>query len=534
LVGEARAEVDAAELLMERVEASDPLWEEYRIGRALADFESGDHEKATALLVEAFRSSLRHGRDGSAVRAARLLAYVISETTATGFEEARAYGRIAQDLALQRGDIASALVSEARLTRVELAAGEYDAALEVAESALERHLARENPDPVFLADLLSDKATALGFLGRLDEAESTYRRALASAVGVVGPQHPVVARIRVELGAALGARGEFEQALEELRGARSSFSRVYGEEHLDTIMASLSIGVCLLGQRRFAEAERVLRAQLELRFVSGSPADRLRARRNLGAALVGLGEYDAAVREVKAAIERAKLDPADPDVLLSLEVVAAAHAGAERWEDAERAYAELVGSWAQMYPPEHPTLLRARLEHEALMWQTGTHSLDEAEQRILEVVAAIQKNFGEQQGVALRGMLLQAELTAARGDSVAAEALFARAIEAAPADSVSEAECVLQLVGHYSESGQYEAVLQQLSEQRVSSMRGRTQIEALMQRGVALWEVRRAHEDARALMTRAAELLAQRPGSFPTLSARVQSWLDTHGAGSSD
>lgn len=521
--------IRAAEASLSDVDEDHPVWNELRIVRGLARFEAQRYDAANDDLTRAFRASVRTGRDRSASRAARALALLLSVTDAKRRDEARAYARLARDLASKRGDLASTLAADSRLSAIEMSSGSYDKALEHAEAALALLRAQELSDPLLHAALRMDRAEALGFLGRLQDAEASYRVALATTRDILGEDHPRTAVARTGLAAALGAQGDFEAALVELRAARSTFSTRFGPSNRHTVDTTQNIAVGLLGQRQFASAEREFRTLLALPSLPGSAATQLRVHCNLGAALVGQGLFADAVRTIDAALEEADLDAEDAVVLACHEVVAGALAASGAFERALKLYAGLVERWQPRVPAGHPTLLRVRLEFEVLRWRTGAATETQVAAEIERVMKASQDELEASHAIRLRAQLNLAKLAVAQGNTHQADALFGAALELASPGSALHGEGVVAFARYLFESARHDEVIGVLTQARLSVMDGGTRAEGLALRGFAQWERAENRAAARALVQEASKLYEQRPGSFPERAAQTRAWLLSHG-----
>lgn len=528
LLDESSQAIQATADALTDVDEGHPIWDEYRVARGLARFEAAQYEPAIEDLRRAFRSAVRSGRDGVASKSSRSLALVLAATDAERLDEARVYARVSQDVASRRGDVANVLAAESRLSAIELSAGAYDRALEHAEAALAMQQSREVSGPLLTATLLMDRAVALGYLGRLQEAASSYQEALSLTRETVGPDHLRVALARMGLATALGAQGDFDAALVELRAARQTFAQTLGPDHRHTVDASHNIGVSLLGQRHFAEAEREFRALLALPSLPGSAADTLRVHRNLGATLVGLGLFAEAARSIESALEAADLEPDDADVLASREVIGGALAAAGEFERSVTIYGELVAHWKERVSANHPSLLRIRVEHEALMWRTGRTPAARVEAELLKIRDDVRGQLGAAHGIPLRSQLLLAELAGAQGRVDDAESLYREAVDSANPESALHEEALVVFARYLFGLSRHSEVVAILTEKRVAHARGGTRAQGLALRGYALWELGEDRVGARTLVQDAAAHCDLRPGSFPLLAEQAAAWLQGH------
>src|SRR3569623_489733 len=110
-------------------------------------------------------------------------------------------------------------------------------------------------------------AAALGERGDIenqqshwDDAIAYYHRALDIAVKAVGPEHPTVAGLRINLAAALRYKGDHAGALAQLVRAREITARSVGPDHPDIAVIAVDIGGVELADH--PPAEGLARARL--------------------------------------------------------------------------------------------------------------------------------------------------------------------------------------------------------------------------------------------------------------------------------
>jgi tetratricopeptide (TPR) repeat protein len=228
---------------------------------------------------------------------------------------------------------------------------------------------------------------ALGRLGRLEEAATSYRRALDAAPGFA-EAHNNLAELCLE-------RGQLEEAL---ISSREALRINPGFAH-----AHQNLGKVLLRTGRFEEAARSCR-----RATAISPG-LAEAHNTLGCALMALGRADDAIASLQRALA------VDPDFAEAHANLARAWRSMGRLEDAVAAYRR-----ALLLKPD---LLLARAElATALRLQRRT---DEAEQSCRETLEA-HPDFAS-------AVVVLAELRADVGKFAEAEELFCRAIALDPA-----------------------------------------------------------------------------------------------------
>eukprot|EP00741_Cyanophora_paradoxa_P013228 tig00000178_g12777.t1 len=127
-------------------------------------------------------------------------------------------------------------------------------------AAWEAALGPSHPNAAVTANNL---AALYGALGRRDEAEALYKRALAIQEAALGPAHPDTAQSLHNLGVLLLERGRAEEAVPPLERALGALEPLLGAAHghVRACAAWLAEGYGAVGRR---EEEAGLRARLSL------------------------------------------------------------------------------------------------------------------------------------------------------------------------------------------------------------------------------------------------------------------------------
>jgi len=173
--------------------------------------------------------------------------------------------------------------------------GDFTAAKPFGEKAwrLSQSLLGET-DPRTMADAAA-YAAILDGLGRYDESETIYRRALAVFEESFGPVHYEVAATLHNLGAVLVAQGNYREAEENYRRALSIKEGLLGKDSPDVALTCANLGSLLIILRRRSESVPLLKsaiAILESRLTPSHP-QLVFARANLRQALLSLTSQDA-------------------------------------------------------------------------------------------------------------------------------------------------------------------------------------------------------------------------------------------------
>jgi tetratricopeptide (TPR) repeat protein len=143
------------------------------------------------------------------------------------------------------------------------------AAFEQAHAIIEREL---GPDDLDTALVLDNMAVVRSELGQLEAALALARRALAGRIQHLGADHPDVAIGRSNLGEILFRMNRFAEAERELRAAVDIWTRVRPD---DPRLAPplINLGRSLRGLGRHTEAAAAIQRAASLREASGADAD---------------------------------------------------------------------------------------------------------------------------------------------------------------------------------------------------------------------------------------------------------------------
>lgn len=183
--------------------------------------------------------------------------------------------------------------------------GQYDESLEHTDAAIALLEPRVGPQSESVLVLVGNRANALRALGRTEEAELEFRRAIAGLSAIPGSGRNTILLITYNLVETLNESNRAAEAealavptLEEAR-------RSLGESHLVALELQDAIGIARLAQGDAAAAEAIHRGMVEAkRAALGDDSQyTLFARHRLARALHGLGRADEARAEAVAAAD---------------------------------------------------------------------------------------------------------------------------------------------------------------------------------------------------------------------------------------
>ncbi|MEQ1893216.1 MAG: tetratricopeptide repeat protein, partial [Planctomycetota bacterium] len=264
--------------------------------------------------------------------------------------------------------------------------------------------------------------------GAEEEAEQWARRAHERALAALGPDHPRTLSILWRLASVLWVRGELGEALELQRAVLEQTTKTYGEAHPNSLLAMEQLVLSLVRTRKLAEAEELARRALELATGAGAedPRQEVSARISLARVLELSGRTEEAAQEYGDAmlrLERAGLTR-DPNlVVLGVRLAALELARADP-ASAEMLAGDALALGQELYPPEHATLVVARLRLGQALLAQGR--LDEAEAELSASYASAAEAV-DRQAAATTGELLRAliDLNRRQGDASEVERLQA-------------------------------------------------------------------------------------------------------------
>lgn len=260
---------DAAQLydaLRDRAEATGhpPLMARAALAGASIAMLTDRDDEAVPLLERALASSIEHGLDRSARKAATKLGVLLADRLGRR-EEGLVYARLgvqyATRLKSSPGQEADARTS---LGATLAAIGDTEGALAQTERALELSVEAYGPVDRRVALIHADLSIDLRRSGQLQAAEEHSREALRMRVAIFGEAHPATLRSRTNLAALLPLRDKAAEGEREARTVIALRDASATSTTYDRIMASMALAHALLKQDRFGEAIAEYRVVLAL------------------------------------------------------------------------------------------------------------------------------------------------------------------------------------------------------------------------------------------------------------------------------
>ena len=247
----------------------------------------GERGVEPGLQVRINAASLASDR-GRTQEAENQLASVVSDIEHHGLVKAPEYSSALADLAavvFQKGDLAAAEslylkslaaqhgdgrdhTPEAReylhnLGVIQFSKGDIPAATSTIREEVEVCRALYGNEHLHLVEALQSLATVLHSQKEDDAAAAAQREAIEIQKKLLGPMHPEVGASACGLGVSLLAAGKTDEAEEAFRTACGILPTTLGPEHKETVYARYQLCTILEQQGRYADAESILRIDLD-------------------------------------------------------------------------------------------------------------------------------------------------------------------------------------------------------------------------------------------------------------------------------
>lgn len=164
-----------------------------------------------------------------------------------------------------------------------------------------------------MAIALNNRAIALGYLNRLDDAAATYRRAVEIGTDTLGEDHPMMLSARGNLGQALHDLGQYEAGVGHMRAVYEIRRKTLGDDNRSTVISRNNLAMLAIDAKDAAGCEdsaRELAACVAISERESWNAVTPALRRNLGRALMATGQFEKAEQAlIRAYEEGAEISP---------------------------------------------------------------------------------------------------------------------------------------------------------------------------------------------------------------------------------
>ncbi|CAM9752024.1 unnamed protein product [Ectocarpus sp. 6 AP-2014] len=307
-------------------------------------------------------------------------------------------------------------------------------------------------------EAVARSCSSVGFLfnvqGKYDDAESLYKRSLATQEKVLGQEHPDVGQSLNDLAGLLRAQGKYAEAEPLYEQSQAIREKVLGPEHPDVATTLNDRARLLESQGKYVEAERLYercQAIYEKAFGPEHPdvaatlhnqAGLLCKQRSLGLdhpdvaaalnngveLLVALGKYADAMPLIQRslAIREDTLGVHHPDVAASTNSYAELLKAQGRYDEAALYFERAGKIWENALGPKHPMVATALYNQAGLLETQGKYH--EAEELYGQSLAIREQMLGADHPDVAVSLNNMARLLATQDRNEEAEALFERAI----------------------------------------------------------------------------------------------------------
>jgi tetratricopeptide (TPR) repeat protein len=181
------------------------------------------------------------------------------------YAEAERQLRAAIDRQTPGGDPLVIAALKQRLASILFNAGDFKAAIPIAQEALDvrkRILGPRHPD---VATSLADVGTMRHLNKEIDAAEALLRESLEIRREVSSPNDPKLAVALNNMSFILREKGDIKGAEAMLREALAVNRRIYGNDHPEVATRLMNLSAMLMDQRRYPEAVDLARESVEIR-----------------------------------------------------------------------------------------------------------------------------------------------------------------------------------------------------------------------------------------------------------------------------
>lgn len=282
-----------------------PLHVEIEYARAQSLLTLGKDEEAVEGLTAAIWAAQEAGMDALIVDAATTLGKAVG-TKINDAEQGLIWLRLAEATARRIGitpDDEARLAGARALVLVEW--HHNDEAVEAAEQAVAAAEAAYGANSSQRIGNLQNMGAVYGRLARFTDAERVFGEALSLARTSVGPGHPTLMRLHLNLGNSLAPQGKVVEAREHLEAAVAIGESLASLPPAEAARNNNSLGNLLLGEKNFAAARERLQVALELRKIAHGPRHPQVARtlNSLGQAQQGLGLHVEAIATYRESVQ---------------------------------------------------------------------------------------------------------------------------------------------------------------------------------------------------------------------------------------
>ncbi len=198
------------------------------LDRSIDILRSNHPEELSVLAAALWNLAAVYLRRGEFARAEALLAQVLDDSRLRS--------------AADRGTVSGALTGKAQIASKRQ---DYETAVTLTREAAAELAAGPTPDGFRLANAYNSLGVMLAKLGRLDEAQANYERALDLFRELLPDSHPLIANLENNLGFLYFRRGVYGKALTLIFNSIPRLAQGLGDQHPTTLQAMRNYNGCV-------------------------------------------------------------------------------------------------------------------------------------------------------------------------------------------------------------------------------------------------------------------------------------------------
>ncbi|RFU31458.1 hypothetical protein B7463_g4861, partial [Scytalidium lignicola] len=360
-------------------------------------------------------------------------------------------------------------------------------------------------------------------LGKYDEAEKLYRRALEGSAKELGEQHLITLSTMSNLASILLHQGKYDEAEKLNRCSLKGIEKELGEQHPDTLIAMNNLALVLQGQRKYDKAEMLIRRVLEVKEkeLGEQHHSTLTTVGNLALVLYYQGKYDKAEKLNWRLLKgrEKELGEQHPDTLIAMNNLALVLQGQRKYDKAEMLIRRVLEVKEKELGEQHHSTLTTVGNLALVLYYQGKY--DKAEKLNWRLLKGREKELGEQHPDTLIAMNNLALVLQGQKKYDKAKTLIRRALERSEKELgeqhpntlavMSNLTLMLQLQGKYDKAEKLnrralEGMKKELGEQHPETLMTMSSLAYLLHK-------RKRYKEASELYQRACENYKQKLGT---------------------
>jgi CHAT domain-containing protein/tetratricopeptide (TPR) repeat protein len=213
------------------------------------------------------------------------------------------------------------------------------------------------PNSLQVALVLNNLTKVYEDQGRFDEVEAAGKRALAIREDKLGPNHPEVAASLNNLAHVYARQGRYAEADRLFQRAMEIWEKALGPKHPNLATALINVAAVYADEERLDDAEALYKRALGIREAVFGPnhSDVATVLNNLAQIYESQGRYaDVETYSKRAlAIVTKTLGPSNPDTAKVIRKLGVAYDGQGRYADADAQFKQALDIFTKAFGPDH-------------------------------------------------------------------------------------------------------------------------------------------------------------------------------------